>query len=119
MNPAHCINCQRDDVLDVAAHEPFESVTDAHDVEALEAGPNRGRAADAVDSWSGTATDQNCESPMEFHTQSGRSVPSMAEDGEVSFLISDSTTSLRGTPHDIVSFQIFCVDDLFADFLKI
>ena len=74
MNPAHCINCQRDDVLDVAAHEPFESVTDAHDVEALEAGPNRGRAADAVDSWSGTATDENGESPMAFHTQSRNSV---------------------------------------------
>jgi hypothetical protein len=68
VNPAHGIDRQRDDVIDVAAHQPFEAVADADDIEAVEARPDRRGADDAVDAWSWTTADENGEPPMTFHT---------------------------------------------------
>jgi hypothetical protein len=69
MNPAHRVDGERDDMIDVAAHQPVEAVTDADDVEALDAGPDGGGADDAVNSRSGTAADEDDEPPVTFHEQ--------------------------------------------------
>jgi hypothetical protein len=53
-------------VVDVALHQPFETVADADDVEAFEPGADRGRGDDAVDAGSGAPADENRKTLMMF-----------------------------------------------------
>jgi hypothetical protein len=67
VDPAHCFDRERHDVIDVALHDPLEAVADAEDVDALEPGPNRRRADDAVDAWGRPAPDENGQRMLMLH----------------------------------------------------
>ena len=59
VDPADVFDPERDDMVDVALHDPLEAVPDAQDLDVLELGPDRGRANDAVDAGGGSAADQD------------------------------------------------------------
>ena len=61
MNPADILDGERDDVLDVALHDPFEPVAHADDVDAFETRADRRGADDAVDTRCRAASDEDCE----------------------------------------------------------
>ena len=64
MDAADGVDRERDDVVDVALHEPLEAVADADDVDAFEPGADRRRADDAVDAGRRAAADEDCELVM-------------------------------------------------------
>ncbi len=61
MDAADLFDLERDDLVDVALHDPFEAVADADDFDAFEAAADGRRADHAVDAGSGAAADENCE----------------------------------------------------------
>ena len=67
VNAADGLDRQRDDVIDVALHDPLEPVADADDVDALEPGADRRRADDAVDAGRRSAADENGQRMVMLH----------------------------------------------------
>src|SRR5262245_11266108 len=72
VDAADPINRERDDVFDVAVHQPFEAVAHADDVHALEGGADGCGADHAVDAWCGSTADENGEFLVTFHTRPPR-----------------------------------------------
>jgi hypothetical protein len=64
VDAADQVDGQRHDVVDVAAHQPFEAVADADDFDAFEAGANRRRADHAVDAGRRSSADENGEAAV-------------------------------------------------------
>ena len=67
VNAAHRFDGQRDDVIDVALHDPFEAVANAEHVDPIEPGPNRRRPNHAVDARGRSSADENSERLVMFH----------------------------------------------------
>src|SRR5256885_1619234 len=67
MDAAGRVDRERHDMIDVAPHDPFESVANADDVEPFEPRANGGSAHDAVDAGRGSAADQNREAVVMLH----------------------------------------------------
>ena len=61
MDAADDVDRQRDDMVDVAVHDPGETIADADDIYALEAGANRRRADDRIDAGGRPAGNENRE----------------------------------------------------------
>src|SRR5262245_22887004 len=68
VDAAHGIDGQRRDVLDIALHQPLESVANADDVYSLERGANGRGADDRVDAGGWTASDQDSQLLVMFHS---------------------------------------------------
>src|SRR5262245_40135666 len=67
MNAADPLDGQRNGMVDVALHDPFETVAQADDFDARHARADRGRGDNAVESGSGSAPAENCELVMSIH----------------------------------------------------
>src|SRR5262249_47316684 len=81
MDPADVVDRQRRDVLDVAVHEPFESVADADDFHAFKGGADRRGPDHAVDSGGGSAADENGQFLVMLHANLGANVRPYIIDG--------------------------------------
>ena len=67
VNAAHRLDRQRDDVIDVASHDPLEPVANAEHVDPFEPGPNGRRPDHAVDAGRRSAADENGQRMGVFH----------------------------------------------------
>ena len=67
MNAADAFDRERDDVIDVPLHDPFEPVAQSDDVDALQPGADRRRGDDAVETRGGAAPAENCELVVGVH----------------------------------------------------
>src|SRR5262245_5457515 len=61
MDAARIRDGERSDATRVALHQPTEAVLNPEYLDARERRSNRGGADDAVDSWRGSAADEDCE----------------------------------------------------------
>ena len=67
VDAADAFDRERDDVLDVALHDPLEAVADADDLDAFEPRADRRRADHAVDARGRPAADENRHVGVVFH----------------------------------------------------
>ena len=67
MDTAQTFDRQRDDVADVALHDPFEAVAQAEHFDAVEPRADRGRGDDAVQTRRRSAAAENCQFVVGVH----------------------------------------------------
>ena len=67
VDAADLVDAERDDVIGVAAHDPFEAVANANHFDAVEPAANSRRTDHAIDARGGASAHENCKTILWIH----------------------------------------------------